>query len=208
MSNMKRFVAFLLLFAICLTLFGCTKSDTKTDTTDTGTEPVADVTTEADTTEAVTTEPTFDWKTTALGILAEYVDTIAEYCVYDMNGDNVPEIIVRSGSSSADMSYYLYDLAKDKPEPVKFGIGSSLLCGFDENSLILQFGKMGDETVTRYTYDGEKLSEELLLSREVPLDEDYIAFKGLQYYSADDPSGLSWTENPENNNPALLDAVK
>ena len=74
--------------------------------------------------------------------------------------------------------------------------------------IILQYGKMGEETVTKYTYDGETLKEEVLISREVPVGEDYIGFTGLASFGVNDLSGLSWNENPAENNAQLLESVK
>ena len=204
---MKKLITFMLLLSLCMSLVSCTAVVVSQDTAE-AKETKAEETTEEITTEEVTTEAPFDWKSAAVAVLAEYIETVAEYSVYDMNGDKNPEIIICTGKNSAETKYFLYDLTKEKSEPMQFGSGSTLLCGFHGQDIILQFGKMGEETVTKYSYDGEKLTDEVILSREVPIGEDYLEFTGLKSYKIEDMSGLSWVENPKDDNDALIAGVK
>lgn len=205
---MKKLFVVILSAILCLCLVSCAA---KNNAEDTSAESTKADTIAADTTkkeEEATTEAPFDWESAAVSVLAEYADTSAQYSLYDMNGDKIPEIIVLSGESSAQMRYLLYDLTKKDAEPIAFGGGSSLLCGYEGTDIILQYGKMGEETVTKYSYDGETLKEEILISREVPVGEDYIGFTGLASFGVNDLSGLSWNENPAENNAQLLQSVK
>lgn len=213
---MKKIFSVLLMIVLCISFASCSKNEDggnssedilETETAIETTEVSADVTTDEDTTVEDTTEAPYDWKADALTVLSQYIDTDAMYFVYDMNNDGIPEIIVTNGTTAADTKYYLYDLKNSTDSPVEFGSGNCVLCGFD-GDIILQYCKMGFETITKYEYDGEKLNDEVLLDREVPLDEDYLSLKVLNSFSVNDMSGFSWTENPSDFNSDILSSAK
>lgn len=221
---MKKIVIFLLCAALCASLASCTAKNTADDTTvsavqtevNTGfetekTDSKSDETTVPDESEseALTTSITVNWQTAAVSALSEYAeDSNAVYYLYDMNSDKVPELVVHTGKSSADLKYMLYDLSEKSPKATVFGVGTALLCGFGGNGVILQYAKMGEETVTQYTFKDGKLSEKVLFSRDVPLGEDYVAFTPLAQYSVGDFSGLSWNGNQKDSNADLIKNIK
>ena len=206
---MKRIVSAVLLIVLLFSLASCSDKKVPEETSELATK--ADTTVIEETTEETTVEETteapYDWKADAITVLSQYIETDATYSVYDMNDDNIPEIIVMNGTIAADTKFYLYDLKKNTAEPIEFGSGNSMLCGYDGN-IILQYCKMGFETITEYKYDGNEFSEDILLDREVPLDEDYLGLKSLDSYSVNDLSGFSWMENPSDGNAEIVASAK
>lgn len=206
---MKKIIALLAVALICASLAACTQQEASADTTENN---VTDnVTTKAEeTTEPETeaqTKPATDWKSEAKKLLDPLKETSDTYCLYDMNGDEVPELIILSGESAAQTQYSLYDLTKPEAAPLQFGSGNSVVGGYEGNSLILLYGKMGEQTITKYTYDGTKIDSVILSTVDIPVGEDYTEIDELKFTAANDESGLNWTKNPEENNANTVKAI-
>ena len=205
---MKKLISLLLTALLCASLASCAKQSLADDTTD---KSVTDKITESNDTTApelpAETKPSVDWKSEAVKILEPLKETNDTYCLYDMNGDDVPELIILTGKNAAQTQYNLYDLTKTDASALAFGSGNSVLGGYEGIAVITLYGKMGEETITKFTYDGTKIDSQVLVTREVPVGEDYTEISEVAFFAANDQNGLAWTKNPSENNADTVKAI-
>ena len=108
--------------------------------------------------------------------LIEYGYGVAGYYLYDIDKDEIPELIVRFGTCEADYDGRVYTF--DGTEVIfvgEFSMGhSSLYTCPDENGVIYDWGHMGSQYMRKITMeDGNLYYEDLF---EENLDEDPDAF--------------------------------
>lgn len=131
-------------------------------------------------------------------------DMYSEYALYDIDEDNIPEMIVKSGMSEADTQITIYDIINnDLHEIVIDGFGghTNIVAAKEINTIILQYGQMGYEKVAvlHYNQDGSYITE-IIKEEEVDPQIGYIPFESLKMYRFEDKEGLNWNQNPEDEN--------
>jgi hypothetical protein len=158
-------------------------------------------------------EKTVDYKTKydeKLNTLSK-MDLFSEYALYDLDEDNVPEMIVKSGMSEADTKITIYDVINDNLVETNiegFGGHTNIVGAQDINTIVLQYGQMGYERVgiLHYNQDATYTTE---IVKEVDTDPQigYIPFEPLKMYSFEDKAGLEWKQNPNDENYLLIDSI-
>lgn len=131
-------------------------------------------------------------------------DMYSEYTLYDIDRDNIPEMIVKSGMSEADTQITIYDIINnDLREIVIDGFGghTNIIGAREINTIILQYGQMDYEKVgvLHYNQDGS-YKIEIIKEEEVNPQIGYIPFETLKMYHFDDKGGLNWNQNPDDEN--------
>lgn len=131
-------------------------------------------------------------------------DLYSEYALYDLDADEIPEMIVKSGMTEADTKIKIYDVINDNLTEVnieEFGGHTNIVGVTDINSIILQYGQMDYERVAvlHYNQDGTYTTE-VVKEAEVNPQIGYIPFETLKMYSFEDKEGLNWNENPDDEN--------
>lgn len=119
-------------------------------------------------------------------------ENLAGSYLYDMDGDNVCELILKTGRSEADAMFYFYSYYDGYLHQLgSLSAGHSALYVQDD-VLILQYGHMGYEQVTELTLRGERILTNCVLDRQLADGEDYTEFSQRPYSSeGDDLSVLS-----------------
>lgn len=135
------------------------------------------------------------------------LDDVYYYCLYDIEGDGVPELFVKTGTCEADFVFNLYALRKGTPTLIdELPGGHTYLCGLGEKgTFLLQFGHMEYEKITKYTLSDNKLSETVLFDSQVPF-QGYHELSSPKAYAPDDLSGLNWTANEPEDNQSVMDS--
>lgn len=136
------------------------------------------------------------------------MDLFSEYALYDLDEDNVPEMIVKSGMSEADTKITIYDVINDNLVETNiegFGGHTNIVGAQDINTIIFQYGQMGYEKVgiLYYKQDATYITE---IVKEADMDPQtgYIPFESLKTYSFEDKTGLDWIQNPDDENYLLI----
>ena len=128
----------------------------------------------------------------------------SEYVLYDIDSDDMPEMIVKTGDSEADTQISIYDFIGDTlvETPIKEFGGHTVFVGVSViNTILFQYGQNNYEIdgILHYnsdaTYTIEKIRDE-----ELGEGMNYIPFEPLKTYSFDDKSGLEWIRNPDDEN--------
>ncbi len=103
------------------------------------------------------------YKSLITGLLYEDSITTIEYTLYDMNNDNIPELILRTGTCEADykISFYTY---KNNigliPVGTNFsGFHTAFYVDKSTNQLCTQWGQNGIGGIKWYDFDGETVKE-------------------------------------------------
>lgn len=113
-----------------------------------------------------------------------------EYTLYDIDGNNIPELCINTGTSYADhsISIYSFDSDTNKSYLVEDGISGfhvSFYCDITNNQLVAAGGVTGAGFITRFTmYKGELSVEEQSFDRDKYELSDIGNFmsEGLSYY--------------------------
>lgn len=131
---------------------------------------------------------------------AEFGSTdFARYCLYDVNGDSVDELIIVAGTCEADAQLLLYEYSDGMFASVGVCGGSHVsICGKTTGAgITVHNGHMGYETIKDVNIvKGEMLVTILAEDREAM--EGYTEFDyciPLEYYSLDDYSVLGVANN-------------
>ena len=222
---MKRTLCCLLSLVLCLTLWGCQNpSELPPETTEAPESHVPTTTaapTEAtETTQPSETEPSTEpvptqTQTPTLSWTEGYAQLLQklrqddpmpsrEYCLYDINGDNIPEFFYKTGSCEADFMIHLYAMSDYDTEMIATLSGShSGLCGLSgQNACLLVYGIQGHEQIIKLTFTGTHLHQETIYEA---FGEEYHDFSYLPLYNVEQREGLHWDGNPEDQNQAALD---
>lgn len=162
-----------------------------------------------------TREKAIDYKSCFKGTLKQLKNEIsgsyayAEYTLWDINGDSIPELIAHIGTSEADAEFRIYRC--DSGKSVLAGTvpgGHSYLAGLDnEKAIIVVYGQMGYEAVNKVAMSKNGLNESLCYERELPPEEDYADFVSMGMNSLLSDSKLSWISNNRTGNDSVLQSV-
>lgn len=134
---------------------------------------------------------------------AEY----SQYALYDLDGDRVPELLVKAGSSEAVMELRAYAESPEGVVPAgTVGAGNAVICGYaEEGTLLIHNVHMGYESVSKLILTGEGFETESVVSgRELGEGEEYLPLEPLRLWGVTDAAGLDWTENPQDGNWEIL----
>lgn len=128
----------------------------------------------------------------------------SEYALYDLDGDNIPEMIVKQGMSEADTRINVYDIIDGQliaTNIEEFGGHTNIVGAVDINSIIFQYGHGGYEKVAVLHYNqAGTYTLEIIKDAELEEGIGYIPFESLKMYTFDNKEGLEWNQNPDDEN--------
>lgn len=129
---------------------------------------------EGQTTESNATQ---DIKTAYLSLLAKYSETTegegygnsSTYFLFDITGDGVPEVWIKSGSCEADykLSVYTYDNGISVIEEGEDGDAGNSAFYEGDNYILHVYGHMGFAGWVKITYSGGKLKHDLVFEEDI-----------------------------------------
>ena len=137
------------------------------------------------------------------------------YALYDLNGDGVPEMIVKSGDCEANYLGTLYTCTADGRVGVigTRSMSHAGLCGLSsEHALVEVWGHQGCYAISKWTWDGVSFSVETLLPEKNYGHEMYpyhtesgsSLLSYLPMTVCSDYAGLDWNGNPWDENHLIL----
>lgn len=137
-----------------------------------------------------------NWKDKFKEIIKGYQET--ENVVYnltDIQKDNVPELVIRTGSSEVEYMYYFYTFKDDVVSMIgEIGAGHTLLYEInDEKYIMAVYAHMGYETVSNISIVDNKIKYEEVFKREIDINEEYT--EGDKYIELYDVSNLEIIDN-------------
>lgn len=89
------------------------------------------------------------------------------YYVYDINKDNLPELIIKRGTCEADYRYDVYTYTDYEAVYIgKLPGGHISVCGINESGILLYHAHMGYEMIFEGTMDGNKLSHKTIYEED------------------------------------------
>ena len=98
----------------------------------------------------------------------------ADCHLYDMDGDNVKELFIKFGTCEADYHWFVYTTKNGKAICIgDFGGSHSYLIGCATGGVYLSYGHMGWYGITKYTKQGDKLKETVVIEYHEFSDDDY-----------------------------------
>lgn len=132
-------------------------------------------------------------------------DAKPSYVLYDVTGDGIPELIVRTSWLEADAAYDFYTWQEGRGVVCLGTLSGSHMypAGYaGQEGMLLCFGHMGDEVYFQCTWEnGELISRELFRQHT---EGEYLPVDYLELYGVEDTQGLTWTENPPDHNYEIL----
>ena len=214
-----RFFCLILILSLCLSLWGCKLFPVESPATEPSSEEITEQPTEtASTTEAPTTEapteteaPALKWEDTYATLLTAFRSQYPKdrsdcsYCLYDLNGDMIPELFVKLGTCEADFEYSVFTFTEAGAEEIGTLSGSHAALGglYGQNACLLQTAIQGYESVTKVTMVGRSLTQQVIYEGT---PKEYHAFSALTFYQLEDRYGLDFSGNPIDNNQEVLDS--
>lgn len=137
-----------------------------------------------------------NWKDKFKEIIKGYQET--ENVVYnltDIQKDNVPELVIRTGSSEVEYMYYFYSFKDDVVSMIgEIGAGHTLLYEInDEKYIMAVYAHMGYETVSNISIVDNKIKYEEVSKIEIDINEEYT--EGDKYIELYDVSNLEIIDN-------------
>lgn len=94
-----------------------------------------------------------------------------EYFLFDITGDKLPELWVKTGTCEADYALYVYTYDQEVKQLLKDFAGHSSF--FQGKDYVIQMtAQMGYELWTKFTFDGKIVSEKIF-EGSISGDEDY-----------------------------------
>lgn len=110
--------------------------------------------------------------------------------LYDMDGDNVCELILQTGHSMADAIFHFYSYYDDSLHSLgNISAGHSSLCVRD-GMLIVHYGHMNYEQVTELTLQEKRLVSNCVLDRKLEYGEEYLKLSQKPYSAEGDDLSL------------------
>lgn len=191
---MKKLLLVISIVCLCgLSLVGCGNKEVTPKNTDN--QPVVEDTT-----------PKYTWKEAFSDTIKEFdPDGPYAYVLYDLDKDNEPEMLLRSGEIEAEKEYAIYDfrdgkLASNKIDKVG---GNTLVAGlYEESTIVFQRAYMGVEEISKLKYkqNGDYELEVIVPERVIGEGEEYTLLESLGFRGLRDTTPLSWKSNPIDNN--------
>lgn len=220
-----RFSCLILILSLCLSLWGCKFFPTESPASEPSSEaitekpaeestkpvPTTEVPTETSTEAPTETEASaLEWKDSYATLLTAFRSQYPKdqsdcsYCLYDLNGDMIPELFVKLGTCEADFEYTVFTFTESGAEQIGALSGSHSGLGglYGQNACLLHTAIQGHESVTKVTMVGRSLTQQVVYEGN---PKEYHAFSALTLYQLEDRSGLSFSGNPIDNNQAVLD---
>lgn len=117
-----------------------------------------------------------NWKDKFKEIIKGYQETEdALYTLSDIEKDNVPELIIRTGASEAEYMYHFYSFKDNTLGMIgEIGAGHTLLYEMnDEKYIIAVYAHMGYETVSNISIVDNKIKYEEVSRSEVAVNTEY-----------------------------------
>ena len=167
----KIAICIIILFVLGITLVSNTSgADNSTNNAQTEERaPIEEKTTESNATQ--------DIKTAYLSLLAKYSEMTEEegygnsstYFLFDITGDGVPEVWIKSGSCEADykLSVYTYDNGISVIEEGEDGDAGNSAFYEGDNYILHVYGHMGFAGWVKITYSGGKLKHDLVFEEDI-----------------------------------------
>ena len=202
-----------LFLALCLCMTGCTKSventqmsadessqeSAVTKLTQGMTESMGESTTESQETQVRWDE---EYAVVLADLIAEHPEFECTFCLYDLNGDQSPELFVKTGTGEADFQFHVFTVTAEGAQNIgSLPGGHSVLCGLSEqNACLLQMGHMGYETIQKVTMENGVIMTETLYDG---MTTEYHQFSCLTLCESDAP--FEWDKNPADENQSVLD---
>lgn len=137
---------------------------------------VSTKTTEPSTSEA---QPLPYWDSMAAAVYADTIvnaENLIKFYLFDLDGDNIRELILRTGISEADTFYQFYTFRNGALQYLDSLSGGHSDLFISDGALIKQYGHMGYETVEILSMGQSGLVTTCILDRTVPADGDYTAY--------------------------------
>ncbi len=118
-----------------------------------------------------------DIKNSYINILKSYDSENDIYCVYDIDKNNVPELIVKAGTCQADYKYHYYSFIDGKSKKIseRYGGHMTLYSYPSGNGVLEYWSHQGPSLVNLVTLESQTLTEKQLMysdSREINFDTD------------------------------------
>lgn len=151
-------------------------------------------TTQVTTTEA-TTNQLLEIKSAYEGVLDSFTaNEYDEYFLYDIDKNEVPELIIKSGTCEADYMFYYYtydnkliNLGSDSAGHSYLGIPYDS----DEPKLIKSQAHQGHQVVSEITVESGRIKKTYLFEKDVMETEDYAQYDVLSGTSITDMSAIN-----------------
>lgn len=221
MKILRYFIPVLIL-SLCLGLWGCQLFPIEPPATEpsseaatqkpieesvkptSATEAPTEVPTETETTPALRWEDTYATLLTAFRSQYPKDQSDCSYCLYDLNGDMIPELFVKLGTCEADFEFSVFTFTESGAEQIGKLSGSHSGLGglYGQNACLLHTAIQGHETVTKVTMVGRSLTQQVIYEGT---PKEYHAFSALTLYQLEDRYGLDFSGNPIDNNQEVLD---
>lgn len=135
----------------------------------------------------------------------------AKYCIYDLDNDDVPEMLVIFGGSVTELGVYVVD-AKFGGVVTKTKVldGTANVAGLSsENAVLLHRVHMGTEYVYKVVYVGAQYKAvEVIDSRPLDSATDALKFSYLAMHDFSDTDGIYWPGNKADKNDEVLANAK
>lgn len=151
-----------------------------------------------------------NWEDAYNSSLDEFEESeMSLYTLYDLDKDDVPEMIVKHVIDENDTKTYVYDYKNEeviKTELKEIG-KETLIAGWNtESTVLFQDIKDGYEDVSKLVYvDGEYTLEKLIEKRKPQEGEDYLLLESIGLRSLTDKSPFKWEQNPLDANEVAFD---
>ncbi|MCM1133362.1 MAG: leucine-rich repeat protein [Ruminococcus flavefaciens] len=125
----------------------------------------------------------YPYKKTLIDLMYFGDSTYIEYWIYDIDKDNVPELITKTGTCEADyvISFYKYQNGKAVLFDSMGGGHLSFAVDVDNNQLCYKYAHMGDGCIKWLSSDGNSVSVDK--TADVGYDYDKSAYKWSDYGS-------------------------
>ena len=126
-------------------------------------------------------------------------DAVCNYCMYDIDKDDIPEMIIKCGDCEANYhgQVFKYDTKKDDTVLIgDIGMGHTVMYSYpDGNGIIQDIAHMGWQMMSRISIENGELTETKLYEEEIGGDEEYTEVssivKGAKYIEEAAPGDVS-----------------
>ncbi|MCL2136337.1 MAG: hypothetical protein FWH40_02255 [Coriobacteriia bacterium] len=111
----------------------------------------------------------------------EHAKPAITYCLYDIDRNGVPELLIKSGEAEADYWYDIFAFGNGQTHRVENGFygGHSVLYANGESGLLVYEASMGTYIVTQYSFSDNSLAAQELARGNIGWDQDYPSLDDL-----------------------------